>query len=71
MESNLGVLVASRLPMSQQCALMASKAYGILGSITKSVGSRTRDVLPLCSALERPHLEYCVYFGDARSKKTG
>lgn len=63
-EMELGVVVDSKLTISQHCVLEARKANCILGCIKQGIASQSREVIvPLHSVLVRPYLEYCVQLG--------
>ena len=59
-----------KLEMTWQCALIAHKANHILGCIKRSIVSRLREViLPLYSALVRPHQTSCIQIWSPQHSK--
>ena len=71
-EKDRGLLVDNKLNRSHLCALAAKKANSIVASISKSVSTMHRAVtLPLCSALVKPHLEYCPVLGSPLLERHG
>lgn len=60
-ERGLGLLVGSRISVSQPCVLAARRANPILGCIKSSITSLLKEgIIPLYSALVWPHLESSV-----------
>ena len=69
-EKDLGIVVDHKLNMSQQGDVATKKTNAILGCINRSTVSKSCKVLiPLYSALIRPHLESCVQFWKPHLKK--
>ena len=62
--------MSEKLDMSRQCPLTVLKANSSLGCIKRGVTSRERKVIvPLYSALVRPHLEYGIQGWGPQNKK--
>ena len=69
-DRDLGVLEDSKLTMSQQHAHVAKAANAFWAMLGRVLPSRSREViLPFCSALVRPYLEYHVQFWAPQYKR--
>ena len=69
-DKDLGLLVAEKLDLKRQIVPAAAKASRILCHMERNVTNKAREVtLPLCFAVVRPHLQYCVQLWDPKCKK--
>ena len=60
-ERDLGVNVSIDLKVSKQCMEAAATANCVLGMISRTISSRSKDIIVnLYKSLVRPHLEYCI-----------
>ena len=58
---DLGVTFSADMKVSEQCGIAASKGYQILGLISRTIMYKEKQIIvPLCKAIVRPHLEYCI-----------
>lgn len=72
MEMDLGVPMDDKVSMSEQCAAAAKKDNSMLGCLNQDITSRDEAVVvPLCSVVVGPHLEYCVQLWSLLCRKCG
>uniref|UniRef100_A0A8D0EXH0 Uncharacterized protein n=1 Tax=Strix occidentalis caurina TaxID=311401 RepID=A0A8D0EXH0_STROC len=71
-ERDRGVLVNSKLNMSEQCAAAAKKAHRVLGCINKGITSREKVIIPtLLSACQATPGILCLVLVPAIRKRYG
>ena len=60
-EKDLGLTMNANVKVSEQCRIAASKGNQILGMIRTNITHKEKSlIVPLCKAIVRPHLEYCI-----------
>ena len=60
-ENDLGVTISADMKVSEQCGIAASKGNQILGLIRRNITYKgNKLIIPLCKAVVRPYLEYCI-----------
>ena len=60
-EKDLTVTFSADMKVSEQCGIAASKGNQILGLIGRIITYKEKQLIaPLCKAIVRPHLEYCI-----------
>ena len=60
-EEDLGVTFSADMKVSEQCGIAASNGNQMLGLIRRIITYKEKQLLvPLYTAIVRPHLEYCI-----------
>ena len=60
-EKDLGLTISANMKVSEQCGIAAAKGNQIIGLIRRNIVYKEKElIIPLCKAIVRPHLEYCI-----------
>ena len=60
-EKDLGVTMNANMKVSEQCRIAASNGNEVIGMIRRNITYKEKSlIVPLCKAIVRPHLEYCI-----------
>ena len=60
-EKDLGVTMSADMKVSEQCGIAASTGNQIIGLIRRNITYKGKKlIIPLCKAIVRPHLKYCI-----------
>ena len=69
-EKELGVIISADIKVSEQCGIAASKGNQIIGLTRRTITYKENEVIiPLYTAVVRPHLECCIQAWMQHCKK--